>query len=62
MDQEGREKRDEEAPAPLEWRQPAAHPTGAAPWLCPICGGPGVERKQKWFCSRCGQLLVTCCD
>lgn len=30
--------------------------------FCPICSAPGFERKQKWYCSRCGQLLMTCCD
>ena len=25
-------------------------------------GGPGVKKKQKWFCTKCGQLLQTCCD
>ncbi len=29
---------------------------------CPICRGPGIERKQKWHCAKCGQLLQTCCD
>ena len=29
---------------------------------CPVCGGTGMERKQKWYCPRCGQLLATCCD
>ena len=23
---------------------------------------PAEERKQKWFCMRCGQLVQTCCD
>lgn len=30
--------------------------------VCPRCGGKAVERKAKWFCSRCGQLLASCCD
>ena len=30
--------------------------------MCPICRVPGEEKKQKWFCPRCGQLLQTCCD
>jgi len=30
--------------------------------ICPACRGVGVERKQKWHCSRCGLLLMTCCD
>jgi hypothetical protein len=29
---------------------------------CPICRITGVEKKQKWFCPRCGQLIQTCCD
>ncbi|MFA9478233.1 hypothetical protein ACERK3_07980 [Phycisphaerales bacterium AB-hyl4] len=29
---------------------------------CPVCGSPGVEKKQKWFCQRCGLLLATCCN
>ncbi len=29
---------------------------------CPLCGEAGVEKKQKWFCPRCGLLLQTCCD
>lgn len=29
---------------------------------CPICSAAGTERKQKWFCTRCGQLIATCCD
>ncbi len=29
---------------------------------CLACGGPGVEKKQKWFCQYCGRLIVTCCD
>jgi uncharacterized paraquat-inducible protein A len=29
---------------------------------CPICRVPGVEKRQKWYCPRCGQLLQTCCD
>ncbi len=30
--------------------------------ICPICQGHGIERKQKWHCAKCGQLLQTCCD
>ncbi len=29
---------------------------------CPICAGRGVPKNQKWFCERCEQLLMTCCD
>jgi len=30
--------------------------------VCPICRVHAVEKKQKWFCPRCGQMLQTCCD
>lgn len=49
-------------------RQPERQPPPAEPTrcrdriTCPVCGGRGVEKKQKWFCARCGQLLQTCCD
>lgn len=30
--------------------------------VCPTCHVRGIEKKQKWFCPRCGRLLQTCCD
>lgn len=53
------------------YRQPIALPTtpltisaarASERPTCPICGVIGVEKKQKWFCPQCGQLILTCCD
>ncbi len=59
MGERPREDHLEQAPPASQRIEPTCHPDHIT---CPVCGGPGVEKKQKWFCARCGQLLQTCCD
>ena len=30
--------------------------------ICPICGGKLMEIRTKLVCSKCHQIIETCCD
>lgn len=44
-----------------EPRAETCNPHDGRPF-CPRCHSPAEERKQKWFCIKCKQLVMTCCD